>query len=144
MFLNETLPLLSSRRPLRSFWPINFYCIRKMTVTVFTKKYWRLTVKETKIGRFAERPTPYIIDPRVRCNCLISHRFCLPPTYHSGKRDPIKLWGLVCLINRCMRNGKSYISVLVNQFDLVTKKIVYKEGRDKLELYLACEVQPKA
>jgi hypothetical protein len=28
----------TSCRPLRSSWPINFYCIRKMTVTVFTKK----------------------------------------------------------------------------------------------------------
>ena len=37
--------------------------IRKMTVTVFTKKIQGLAVKVTKIGRFAERPTPYNRPP---------------------------------------------------------------------------------
>ena len=32
------LPFLFSRGSLRRPWPINFYCIRKMTITVFTKK----------------------------------------------------------------------------------------------------------
>jgi hypothetical protein len=70
----RTSTILSSRRSLRSPWPINFYCIRKMTVTVFTKKIQTINSEGDKNRMVcgATKSTPYKSYNRRPINMALS------------------------------------------------------------------------